>query len=69
MSLQLDKAMVEKGRALSNEEDDQVEKIIRDSLLSGRVGALKVDPQSLVFEPQSSKNSPVVLLVFLLLYS
>lgn len=55
MSLQLDKAAMDKGRSLNEVEDEEIEKIIKDSLLSGRVGALKVDPASLVFEPQSSK--------------
>lgn len=58
MNLQLDKAMVEKGRALSDpeEHDEQVERIIKDSILTGRVGALKVDKEYFVFEPLSCKS-------------
>lgn len=58
MNVQLDKAMAEKGRALSTnaeETDEQVHKVAQESVSSGRIGNLKVDPQYLVFEPQSSK--------------
>ncbi|XP_030757105.1 uncharacterized protein LOC115882976 isoform X4 [Sitophilus oryzae] len=57
MNVQLDKAVLEKGRALSSSDmkntDEQVHKIVQESVGSGRVGNLKVDPQYLVFEPQS----------------
>lgn len=57
MNLQLDKAAAEKGRALNSPEDtdEQVHKVVQDSVGSGRIGNLKVDPQYLVFEPQSCK--------------
>lgn len=57
MNLQLDKAAAEKGRALNSPEDtdEQVHKVVQDSVGSGRIGNLKVDPQYLVFEPQSRK--------------
>lgn len=58
MNLQLDKAMAEKGRSLSDDtdsNDEQVHKLLQESVGSGRVGNLKVDPQYLVFEPQSCK--------------
>lgn len=58
MNLQLDKAVVEKGRSLADPDQNdsynkEVYKTIQDSVNSGRVGALKVDPQYFVFEPQS----------------
>lgn len=58
MNLQLDKSVVEKGRSLddpdqSNIYNKEVHRTIQDSVNSGRVGALKVDPQYFVFEPQS----------------
>lgn len=55
LNLQLDKAMAEKGRALSEGQDtnEQVHKAVQESVGSGRIGNLKVDPRYLVFEPQS----------------
>lgn len=56
LNLQLDKAMAEKGRSLSDDpdsHDEQVHKLLQESVGSGRVGNLKVDPAYLVFEPQS----------------
>lgn len=48
--------MVDKGRALEEDSpDEKIEKIIKDSVLTGRVGALKVDPKYFAFEPQSRK--------------
>lgn len=57
MHLQLDRATSEKGRALTDENEhlEQVLKPIKESVESGRVGALKLDPDYLVFEPQSCK--------------
>ena len=58
MNLQLDKAMAEKGRALNTDAEDvdeQVHKVVQESVGTGRIGNLKVDPQYLVFEPQSCK--------------
>uniref|UniRef100_A0AAR5QG25 Uncharacterized protein n=2 Tax=Dendroctonus ponderosae TaxID=77166 RepID=A0AAR5QG25_DENPD len=61
MNLQLDKAMAEKGRALSEGEDtnEQVHKAVQESVGSGRIGNLKVDPRYLVFEPQSLTSNIV----------
>ncbi|ERL91743.1 hypothetical protein D910_09069, partial [Dendroctonus ponderosae] len=61
MNLQLDKAMAEKGRALSEGEDtnEQVHKAVQESVGSGRIGNLKVDPRYLVFEPQSLTSNLV----------
>ncbi|XP_066143136.1 uncharacterized protein [Euwallacea fornicatus] len=55
MNLQLDKVAAEKGRSLNDLEDtdEQVHKTIQESVGSGRIGNLKVDPRYLVFEPQS----------------
>lgn len=60
MSLQLDKAVVEKGRSLTDPDQNElhnkeVYKTLQDSVNGGRVGALKIDPQYFVFEPQSCK--------------
>lgn len=60
MNLQLDKSVVEKGRSLADPDQSEsynkeVYKTIQDSVNSGRIGALKVDPQYFVFEPQSCK--------------
>lgn len=58
MNVQLDKAAVEKGRALSDDtqgNDGNVYKILQESVQSGKIGNLKVDPKYLVFEPVSSK--------------
>lgn len=54
MNLKYDKAIAEKGRSL--EEDDhyeQIRKLVQEQVTSGTVGALKVDPEYFVFEPQS----------------
>lgn len=55
MNVILDKAMYEKGRALKdNENDDKsVRRAIEETVTTGHVGALNVDPGYLVFEPQS----------------
>lgn len=68
MNLQLDKAIAEKGRSLSDGEDtdEQVHKIVQESVGSGRIGNFKVDPQYLVFEPQSRKYSTVSSSIILL---
>lgn len=57
LNLQLDKAVVERGRALSDEtnNEEQIEKAVKDSIVTGRVGALKVDPSYLYLESQSRK--------------
>lgn len=55
MNVIFDKAAYEKGRSLQNEvgsdeEGKVIEQIIRDSLATGKVGALTVDPAYLDFE-------------------
>lgn len=58
MNLQLERPLAEKGRALADDTsamDEKVHKLLQESVGSGRVGNLKVDPQYLVFEPQSCK--------------
>lgn len=57
LNLQLDKAIVERGRALNDENDnkDQVEKAVKDSIVTGRIGALKVDPSYLYLDSESGK--------------
>lgn len=62
MNLQMDKNTIEKGRSLNDPDqteryNKEVYKTIQESVNSGRVGALKLDPQYLVFEPQSCKYS------------
>lgn len=69
MNVLFDKAMYEKGRSLDTsarvnqvesvkekEEDGKsIEKAIKESLASGKVGSLSVDPNYLEFEPLASK--------------
>lgn len=64
MNVLFDKAMYEKGRSLDTsnnkivdekDEGQSIEKVIRDSLATGKVGSLSVDPNYLEFEPLASK--------------
>lgn len=64
MNLVLDKAGLIAGRSLDANTDSaamaaaagsQAERLLQDTLATGRVGALTVDPQYLVFEPQLCK--------------
>lgn len=66
MNVLFDKAMYEKGRSLDTsnnklvdekDEGKAIEKAIKDSLASGKVGSLSVDPNFLDFEPLGSKTS------------
>lgn len=65
MNLVLDKAGLIAGRSLDANTDtssmaaaagNQAERLLQDTLATGRVGALTVDPQYLVFEPQLCKS-------------
>lgn len=65
MNVLFDKARYEEGRSLdtdnkkSVDEKDEgkvIEKAIKESLASGKVGSLSVDPNFLDFEPLGSKN-------------
>lgn len=60
MNVVLDKAMYEKGRALKTDEKS-VRRAIEETVNTGQVGALNVDPAYLVFEPQSRKFNPAFL--------
>ncbi|CAO1346058.1 unnamed protein product [Diamesa serratosioi] len=57
MNVLFDKAMYEKGRSLDDDdnklldEGKMIEKTIKESLASGKVGSLTVDPNFLDFEP------------------
>ena len=64
MNVLFDKAMYEKGRSLDasnnkivdeKDEGQPIEKAIRDSLATGKVGSLSVDPNYLEFESLASK--------------
>lgn len=64
MNVLFDKAMYEKGRSLDTnknklvdekDEGEAIEKAIKDSLASGKVGSLNVDPNFLDFEPLGSE--------------
>lgn len=57
MSILFDKANVEKGRSLDkiNDHGDEIKKILEDTVATGQFGALKVNPNYLIFEPQSCK--------------
>lgn len=50
-----DKPGAEKEEAA--EMDDKVHQILQESVQTGRVGNLKLDPQYLVFEPQVGKKT------------
>jgi hypothetical protein len=65
MNVLFDKAMYEKGRSLDSKSDKLVdekdegkaiEKAIKESLASGKVGSLSVDPNFLDFEPLGSES-------------
>lgn len=58
LNLQLERPNVDKARSLAEDTsktDEKVHKVLQDSVGSGKVGNLKVDPQFLIFEPQSCK--------------
>jgi len=60
MVLLLDKERLAEGRSLDNESagsaaQKDVERLLGEQLSTGRVGALTVDPQYLVVEPQLCK--------------
>nr|CAD7259493.1 unnamed protein product [Timema shepardi] len=57
MNLIVDKAQFEKGRSLETESVNPVEKALLDTVSTGRVGALTVNPEYLVFEPQELTSS------------
>nr|CAI5819816.1 unnamed protein product [Callosobruchus analis] len=55
MNLQLERPLADKARALAEDTsamDEKVKRVVRESISSGRIGNLKVDPQYLVIEPQ-----------------
>ncbi|VEN42626.1 unnamed protein product [Callosobruchus maculatus] len=57
MNLQLERPLADKARALAEDTsamDEKVKRVVRESISSGRIGNLKVDPQYLVIEPQKS---------------
>lgn len=55
MNLELDKAQLERGRSLEDSHNS-VEKAIQDTVIStGKVGALSLDPDYFIFEPQQCK--------------
>lgn len=67
MNVLFDKAMYEQGRNLDKDNNRLVEadlkdngavieKAIRDSLITGKIGSLTVDPNFLDFEPLSCKS-------------
>jgi hypothetical protein len=67
MNVLFDKASYEKGRSLESgsanklvDEKDEgkvIEKAIKDSLATGKVGSLSVDPNFLDFEPLGGEMS------------
>lgn len=65
MNVLFDKATYEKGRSLDSnnnkpgddkDEGEAIEKAIKNSLASGKIGSLSVDPNYLDFEPLGSNN-------------
>lgn len=71
LNLQLDKAVIERGRALSdeNENDEQIEKAVKDSIVTGRVGALKVDPNYLYLDSQSGELFSYITTISLFIFN
>lgn len=72
MNVLFDKAMYEKGRSLDannnkpvseKDEGEVIEKVIKESLASGKVGSLSVDPNFLDFEPLGSKRKSTLEIV------
>jgi hypothetical protein len=68
MNVLFDKAMYEKGRSLDTnnnkvadeaDEGKAIEQAIKESLASGKVGSLSVDPNFLDFEPLGSELNVV----------
>lgn len=66
MNVLFDKATYEKGRSLDannnkpvdgKDEGKAIERAIKDSLASGKVGSLSVDPNFLDFEPLGSEET------------
>jgi len=51
MNVIIDKMQYEKGRSLK-EDLNPVEKVLQETVATGRVGNLAVDPEYLVFESQ-----------------
>lgn len=69
MNVLFDKALYEKGRSLDGnnnklvdekDEGKAIEKAIKESLASGKVGSLSVDPNFLDFEPLGSKADEAI---------
>lgn len=50
MELELDKGQFERGRSLEAS-GSSLERLLQDTVSTGRVGALTLDPNYLVFEP------------------
>lgn len=54
MSLELDEAKLDRGRSLEDSHDSVVQ-VLNETVISGKVGALTLDPQYLKVEPLQSK--------------
>ncbi|KAB0804717.1 hypothetical protein PPYR_01687 [Photinus pyralis] len=61
LNLHLDKAIAEKGRSLSetDDQDNAVKALLQDSVKTGRVGALMVDPAFFVFSSDSVTSNSI----------
>jgi hypothetical protein len=71
MNVVMDKAQYEKGRSLEEEkegDDNLVKKALLETVTTGRVGNLAVDPEYFVFVPQGSKLSFDILSILILHY-
>lgn len=57
MDFQIDKSVAGQGRSFEDDtaHDEEVEKIIKDSIVSGTIGRFTVDKNHLNFEPQHCK--------------
>ncbi|GLV40155.1 nahoda [Carabus blaptoides fortunei] len=61
MNLRYDKETVEKGRSLEDENGhfNEINKLLEDTIVTGQVGALRVDPEYFAFEAQSITSNVI----------
>lgn len=60
MSLELDEAKLERGRSLEDSHETVVQ-VLNETVISGKVGALTLDPQYLKVEPLQSKYKLILI--------
>lgn len=62
MSLELDEAKLERGRSLEDSHETVVQ-VLNETVISGKVGALTLDPQYLKVEPLQSKYKLIIIVL------